>query len=206
MIAPLRLHGFEIYEQILNADAQAALVEELRILTAQTPFFRPVTPGGRPMSVRITSLGKLGWNTDRKGYRYVRRHPNGKPWPAIPFSILKIWQRVTQLPYQPDCCLLNYYGEAVRMGLHQDKDEAFLDAPVVSISLGDEALFRMGGVTRKDKTKSITLRSGDVVVMGGSARLAFHGIDRIKCGTSPLLSKGGRLNLTLRVVNDPQTN
>ncbi len=201
MTPNLTIRGFEIYEGFLASGDQQTLVEELRALTAATPMVQPVTPSGKKMSVRMTSLGSKGWITDRSGYRYEAQHPNGLDWPAIPDSILSIWRAVSGVDRLPDCCLMNYYAEATRMGMHQDKDEANFDWPAVSVSLGDEALFRMGNDTRGGKTDSIWLRSGDVVVMGGSARLAYHGIDRIKFGSSPLLAKGGRLNLTLRVVD-----
>ncbi|MEM9582318.1 MAG: alpha-ketoglutarate-dependent dioxygenase AlkB [Pseudomonadota bacterium] len=196
----MTIRGFDIYDGLLDRDAQVALIAELRALISETPMVQPVLPSGRKMSVRMTSLGRLGWVTDRKGYRYQATHPNGRPWPEIPHRILHIWQMVSGVTRAPDCCLMNYYSQDAKMGLHQDKDEGNFDWPVVSISLGDEALFRMGNVTRGGKTESLWLRSGDVVVMGGDARLAYHGIDRIKPGTSDLLPKGGRLNLTLRVV------
>ena len=201
MTPNLTIRGFDIYEGFLPPLDQQSLVEELRALTVATPMVQPVTPSGKKMSVRMTSLGSKGWITDRNGYRYEAMHPNGTPWPAIPESILSIWRVVSGVDRLPDCCLMNYYAEATKMGMHQDKDEASFDWPVVSVSLGDEALFRMGNDTRGGKSKSIWLRSGDVVVMGGPARLAYHGIDRIKFGSSPLLAKGGRLNLTLRVVD-----
>lgn len=201
MTPNLNIRGFEIYEQFLGLDAQQALVAELRDLTLDTPFVQPVTPSGKPMSVRMTSLGRVGWITDRQGYRYAPRHPNGTAWPPIPDSVLGLWRAVSGVARDPDCCLMNFYGEATKMGMHQDKDEGSFDWPVVSVSLGDEALFRMGNPTRGGKTESLWLRSGDVVVMGGAARPAYHGVDRIKFGSSPLLTKGGRLNLTLRVVD-----
>jgi alkylated DNA repair protein (DNA oxidative demethylase) len=131
----------------------------------------------------------------------VKAHPAGAVWPAIPQPILDLWASVTGLERAPDCCLINYYGESARMGLHQDKDEADFSWPVVSVSLGDDALFRIGGMLRKGSTESIWLSSGDVVVMGGAARLVYHGVDRIRFGSSRLLPKGGRINLTLRVVD-----
>lgn len=152
------------------------------------------------MSVRMTSAGSLGWVSDNQGYRYQSQHPAGQGWPSIPSCILDVWKQVTDLDRDPDCCLINYYGEDARMGMHQDKDEADFSFPVVSMSLGDDGLFRIGNTTRGGKTESIWLNSGDVVVMGGPARLIYHGVDRIRFGSSRLMPKGGRLNLTLRVA------
>ena len=148
----------------------------------------------------MSNAGRVGWVTDRQGYRYAPTHPSGRPWPAIPESVLAIWRAVAWAGRDPDCCLVNWYGEGAKMGLHQDKDEGDFSQPVLSISLGDEALFRMGGVDRAEGTQSLWLRSGDVVVMGGAARLAWHGIDRVRHGSSRLLPQGGRINLTCRVV------
>jgi len=148
----------------------------------------------------MTAAGALGWVTDRQGYRYQDTHPNGTAWPTIPDPVLKIWHDLVGTERDPECCLINYYADGARMGLHQDKDEADFSWPVLSVSLGDDALFRMGGTSRGGRTESIWLSSGDVVIMGGAARLAYHGIDRIRSGTSRLLPKGGRLNLTLRVA------
>lgn len=193
--------GVVLHDGWLDPSAQAAMVEDLRGVIAAAPFFRPVTPGGREMSVRMTAAGRYGWITDRAGYRYAPQHPSGRPWPAIPPSILAVWQGVTGLERRPDCCLVNFYGEGARMGLHQDRDEADFGWPVVSISLGDEAVFRVGQVARGGPTRSLRLRSGDVLVLGGEARLAHHGIDRVLFGSSMLLPRGGRINLTLRVVD-----
>ncbi len=148
----------------------------------------------------MTSAGDLGWVTDKAGYRYQDKHPKGGVWPEIPTNILDIWHDLVSTERAPDCCLINYYGEGAKMGLHQDKDEADFSWPVLSVSLGDDALFRIGNTTRGGKTESIWLGSGDVVVMGGPVRLAYHGIDRIRYGSSRLLPKGGRINLTLRVA------
>lgn len=193
--------GFNIFREALDRAAQQALVDDLRGVAAAAPMFSPMTPYGRPMRVRMTSAGRYGWYSDRSGYRYERQHPDGQPWPDIPPSVLDIWRRFAGEGRDPDCCLVNYYGEGARMGLHQDRDEADFGWPVVSVSLGDEALFRMGGTARGDKTASVWLKSGDVVVMGGEARLAYHGVDRIRFGSSTLLNGGGRINLTLRVVD-----
>ncbi|GGE56344.1 alkylated DNA repair dioxygenase [Actibacterium pelagium] len=196
----LTIRGVELYQQLLNRPAQEALVADLREVIRAAPLFSPMTPYGKPMSVRMTSAGSCGWVSDRSGYRYEPRHPSGVGWPPIPASVLAIWDLVSGTETQPDCCLINFYQEGARMGLHQDKDEASFDYPVVSVSLGDEGMFRIGNVTRGGSTESVWLKSGDVVVMGGDARLIYHGVDRIRPQSSTLLPKGGRINLTLRVV------
>ncbi len=196
----LLLRGFDIRKGYLDGAAQSGLIEELRPILKAAPLVRPTTPSGKQMSVRMTSAGALGWVTDKSGYRYQPTHPTGVTWPDIPASVLDIWRHLTGADRAPDCCLINYYGEGSRMGLHQDKDEADFSWPVVSISLGDDALFRIGNTSRGGKTESLWLSSGDVVVMGGPARLTYHGVDRIRFGSSRLLPKGGRLNLTLRVA------
>jgi len=195
-----RIRGARHLRGHVSENAQLRLVAQLRSVMAAAPLFHPQTRWGRAMSVAMTSAGRFGWYSDRSGYRYVERHPGGAAWPGIPADALRIWNQVTGLARQPDCCLVNYYGEGARMGLHQDRDEASFDWPVLSVSLGDEALFRIGGQDRADRTESFWLRSGDVVVLQAESRLAYHGIDRIRFGSSPLLGEGGRLNLTLRVV------
>ena len=194
------IRGFDIYKGHLDGAAQAVLVADVRDIAKRAPMFSPQTPYGKPMSVRMTSAGAVGWYADRSGYRYAQTHPDGGPWPAIPVSVLRLWHTLTGLERAPDCCLVNYYGEGARMGMHQDKDEASFDWPVLSVSLGDAGLFRIGNTTRGGKTESLWLESGDVVVMGGAARLTYHGVDRIRFGSSSLLPKGGRINLTCRVV------
>ena len=200
-MAVLDLRGVKIHPGLLDKAAQAAMVAEVREVVARAPLFRPDTPYGKPMSVRMTSAGRYGWFSDRTGYRYVAKHPDGMDWPPIPASVLAVWAQVSGVARMPDCCLVNWYGTGARMGLHQDRDEASFDWPVVSISLGDDALFRVGNLTRGGRTESIWLRSGDVAVLGGAARLVYHGVDRVKPGSSTLLEKGGRINLTLRVVD-----
>ena len=199
-MARLAIRDFVIEKSYLDPPAQAALIAALRPVLKAAPPFTPETPAGRKMSVRMTSAGRLGWISDRKGYRYAPQHPSGVDWPPIPNEILEIWHRVTGLGRDPDCCLINYYGEGARMGLHQDKDEADFSFPVVSVSLGDDGLFRIGNPTRGGRTETVWLNSGDVVVMGGPARLTYHGVDRIRFKSSRLLPRGGRLNLTMRVV------
>ena len=196
----LNLRGFEIHKGFLSPERQRALVQVLRPVLQAAPLFSPEVPGGGQMSVRMTAAGGYGWFSDKSGYRYIDAHPSGQAWPAIPAEVLEIWETLSGSDRAPECCLFNYYGEGAKMGLHQDKDEADFSYPVVSISLGDDGLLRIGGTSRREKTESIWLNSGDVVVMGGEARLAYHGVDRIRFKSSRLLPKGGRVNLTLRVV------
>lgn len=197
---PLMVRGAAIYTGFLSAQDQHALLADIRSVVAAAPLCRPTTPSGKAMSVQMTSAGRFGWISDRKGYRYAPCHPDGAPWPPIPESVLAIWRALIGAERMPECCLINFYDQTARMGLHQDRDEADFSWPVLSVSLGDDALFRLGGEARGDKTESIWLRSGDVVVLGGAARRIFHGVDRIRPGSSRLLSRGGRINLTLRVV------
>jgi len=189
-----------VFKRFLSPSDQLLLVEDLRQVAEQAPIFSLKTKSGKPMSVRVTAAGEFGWFSNHQGYRYVSEHPSGATWPEIPASIMSIWQALAGPAPSPECCLINYYGEGAKMGLHQDRDEANFNWPVVSISLGDDALFRVGGRRRGDKTSSIWLQSGDVAVMGGAARLNYHGVDRIKFGSSRLLKSSGRLNVTLRVV------
>jgi DNA oxidative demethylase len=187
----------------LSRDEQQALVEDIRAVVSEAPLFTPAMPKtGKEMSVRMTNCGPLGWVTDKsQGYRYQSTHPiTGKPWPPIPQRVLDLWQTYAACPLQPEACLINFYSETAKMGLHQDRDEAELNAPVLSISLGDACLFRVGGTRREERTVSFRLESGDIVLIGGESRLAFHGVDRIYPATSTLLKNGGRINLTLRRV------
>ena len=191
--------GFRLLPGRLDAAAQAALAHEVLALEPGAPFYRPVTPGGAAMSVRMTNFGPLGWVTDARGYRYEPRHPaTDCPWPPIPAALLALWAELCDPKTPPDACLVNRYDAAARMGLHRDYDEADFRFPVLSVSLGDAAWFRIGGVRRSDPTSRLKLSSGDVVVLAGEARLAYHGVDRILPGSSRLLPEGGRLNLTLR--------
>jgi alkylated DNA repair protein (DNA oxidative demethylase) len=183
--------------------AQEALVRAVREALETAPLYRPAMPRtGAPMSVKITNFGPLGWVTDKaRGYRYERVHPvTGAPWPDPPDALAALWKAVADYPAPFEACLVNYYDATARMGLHVDADEDAADAPVVSVSLGDDALFRIGGPARADRTRSFRVRSGDVVVLGGAARACHHGVDRIYPGTSSLLAKGGRINLTMRRV------
>jgi DNA oxidative demethylase len=208
---PLDINGAQLYSGYLDRNAQAALLGAIRAVFANAPLFTPRMPkSGRPFSVRMSNCGVLGWISDEKGYRYAPVHPEtGRPWPPLPEPLATLWDDVSGYPHRPEACLINFYGAEAKMGLHQDRDEADFSAPVVSVSLGDSCLFRIGGAKRGDQTRSFRLNSGDVVVLGGRARLAFHGVDRIYPGTSTLLTHdgsagGGRINLTMRRVTQPR--
>lgn len=190
------------YPQYLDRAAQENLRDGLREIVRAAPLFQPTMPRtGKAFSVRMTNCGTLGWVSDKNGYRYQPLHPQtGKPWPQMPDILVQTWQELSGFPALPEACLINYYDAKAKMGLHQDRDEQEFDAPVVSLSLGDTAIFRIGGATRGGPTKSVRLESGDAFVFGGPARLAFHGIDRLVPQSSTLLAQGGRINLTLRRV------
>lgn len=197
--------GFLHYPAFLDSAAQAAILRGIKRAVAEAPLYTPHMPRtGRPFSVRMTNLGVLGWVSDRKGYRYQATHPEtGLPWPPIPGDLLRIWRLLSAYAHDPQACLVNYYSEGARMGLHRDEDEEDFSAPVLSISLGDTAMFRLGGPERSARTRLIKLSSGDVLLLAGPSRLSYHGIDRIIPGTSNLLKEGGRINLTLRRVTRP---
>jgi alkylated DNA repair protein (DNA oxidative demethylase) len=196
------MNGLIIRPGYLDRAAQEALLAAIREIIADAPLYTPYVPSGKPMSVRMTNCGPLGWMTDEKGYRYQPTHPQTRrPWPPIPAILMDAWSDIGGYPHPPEACLINYYRSDARMGLHQDKDEHDFAAPVVSLSLGDTGLFRVGGLKRSDPTQSFRLASGDAMAHAGPGRLAFHGIDRILPGTSTLLPEGGRFNVTLRRVS-----
>jgi len=186
----------------LDREAQQALLAALRDIVRTAPFFTPCMPrSGKPFSVKMTNCGDLGWVSDSRGYRYQSRHPEtNQPWPEIPSSLMEAWRSILPSAPPPQACLVNYYASSAKMGLHQDRDEEDLSVPVLSLSLGDSAVFRIGGSQRSDPTRSCRLHSGDALTFGGEARLAFHGVDRVLAGSSTLLPEGGRINLTLRRV------
>jgi DNA oxidative demethylase len=198
--------GVTLTPGYLDRAAQEEMLVAVRAIIAAAPLYVPRMPRtGKPMSVRMTNCGTLGWVTDaERGYRYQEAHPEtGAPWPPIPDIILCAWRDLAGYPHPPEACLVNFYTADARMGLHQDKDEQDFAAPVVSLSLGATCLFRVGGCKRSDPTAAVRLSSGDAVVLRGTGRLAFHGVDRILPGTSTLLPERGRINLTLRRVARP---
>lgn len=204
--------GFAHYPLYFDLDQQKALIAAVRDGVEHAPFFQPTMPRtGAPLSVVMSNFGSLGWVTDKVGgYRYQDSHPKtGTPWPDLPPLLQTLWKDVTDWPNLPEACLINWYrsdanqGKGAKMGMHVDNDEHDMRAPVVSVSLGDPALFRIGGPTRGGKTHGIKLFSGDVVVLAGDARACHHSVSRVYYGQSALVPKGGRINLTMRVVGTP---
>lgn len=198
--------GVRLLRRHLDETAQRRLLDTVLAAVEAAGWVTPTMPRtGRPYSVRMCNLGPLGWVSDSTGYRYQPTHPiSGRPWPPLPPALEELWRDVASYPHPPECCLVNLYGAGARMGLHQDRDEQDMAAPVVSVSLGDEAVFRIGGIERRGATIAVRLRSGDVLTFGGPSRLRFHGIDRVLAGTSDVVPGGGRINLTLRRVTPPQ--
>lgn len=195
--------GFHHIPRYFDVLQQRALLNAIRVALAAAPLYVPRMPQtGKPMSVRMSNCGCLGWVTDQaRGYRYQSTHPlTGQPWPPIPEALLGLWRDVAPGSPPPEACLINYYADGARMGSHVDADEQDMSSPVVSVSLGNEAVFHVGGSKRSDPKLRIQLRTGDVLVLGGASRRAYHGIDRIVAASSDLLAEGGRFNLTLRRV------
>ena len=198
------IYGFDYFPNYYNRLEQEDLLNDIRHIVKEAPLITPIMPKtGKEMSVRQTNCGELGWVTDKEqGYRYQKNHPiTGKAWPDIPPSLQNLWQKLSGFPQPAEACLINFYAPQARMGMHQDKDEMELNAPVISISLGDSCLFRIGTTEKQGKTHSIRLNSGDVIMFGGKARLAYHGVDKIYPNTSTLLKVPGRVNLTLRRIS-----
>jgi DNA oxidative demethylase len=181
---------------------EAELLAGLEQVLGAAPFRHMVTPGGYTMSVAMTNCGPLGWVTDRRGYRYQPDDPlSGRPWPVMPAAFRRLAVEAAAeagfADFQPDACLVNRYEPGAKMSLHQDKDEKDFANPIVSVSLGLPATFLFGGLARGDGTLKVPLDHGDVVVWGGPARLAFHGVLPLKDGEHPLLGRK-RINLTFR--------
>ncbi len=201
--ASLKPLTFRHLPQALDVAAQRSLADEIGSIMVAAPPFTPTMPKtGKPFSVAMTNCGPLGWVSDKeRGYRYQETHPiTGAPWPAMPQALLDLWRALAGFPGDPEACLINFYGGKAKMGSHQDRDELDLTAPVLSVSLGDDAVFHVGGTKRTDPKTRVTLRSGDVLLLEGASRLAYHGIDRVLPDTSLLLPQGGRIKLTLRRV------
>ena len=178
------------------------LVAAIAPITAVSPFRHMVTPGGWEMSVALTNCGQVGWVTDRTGYRYDAIDPaTGRPWPAMPraFADLAVEAAVAGgfAGFRPDACLVNRYAPGARLSLHQDRNERDFDHPIVSVSLGLPAIFLWGGRTRAEAVRRIPLLHGDVMVWGGSDRLAFHGVHSLAEGEHPLTG-ACRFNFTFR--------
>ena len=193
--------GATILRGFVEASARA-LVGAIADITAASPFRNMVTPGGYTMSVAMTNCGRLGWVTDRRGYRYDPLDPlSGEPWPALPPIYRDLATRAADAAgyagFEPDACLVNRYEPGTRLSLHQDRNARDFTAPIVSVSLGLPAVFLFGGARRQDRASRVRLESGDVVVWGGPTRLTFHGVAPLADGEHPLTGRH-RINLTFR--------
>jgi alkylated DNA repair protein (DNA oxidative demethylase) len=199
--AELLAEGATILRRFAEGQAPA-LVEAIASLAAAAPFRHMITPGGHTMSIAMTNCGRLGWVTDRSGYRYVTNDPTTRrPWPALPAIFRDVAAGAAAAAgytgFEPDACLINRYEPGARLSMHQDRNERDFGAPIVSVSLGLPALFLFGGVRRQDRPRRVRLESGDIVVWGGPARLAFHGVAPLADGAHPLTGRH-RINLTFR--------
>jgi DNA oxidative demethylase len=184
---------------------QARLVTLCQRLVAEFPLMQPLTKGGRPLSLQVTSWGRAGWFGSEGKYQYLKRHANGRAWPPIPQLVRDLMLKASAEAgfgvFELETVLLNYYPpETGKLGRHQDLTEEDRRSPIVTISLGDSCLFNVGSTNYADRGVDMELRSGDVVVMGGASRLAFHEVKRVMPGTSKLLRHGGRISLTGRKV------
>ncbi len=191
----------------LALDHAPALLQAIHTISQAAPFRHLETPGGGRMSVAMTNCGEVGWVSDRRGYRYETDDPlSGRPWPAMPPLFRSLAGRAAEVAgfegFRPDACLINDYAPGTRLSLHQDRDEATLVAPIVSVSLGVPATFLWGGHKRSDRPRRHALHHGDVVVWGGPARMTFHGIDTLAASEHPLTAEH-RFNLTFRVARAP---
>jgi alkylated DNA repair protein (DNA oxidative demethylase) len=211
----LRRRGVFLFRNFLNDiqddnlphSSPEEIVNDLRHVIRKAPLYTPVMRNGTPFRYRMTCCGKYGWVSDRNGYRYEAINPyTERPWPLIPRSIYDATvcaaRRAGFLPFEPETCLINFYStEEASLGLHQDSTERNLNAPVISLSLGDSGVFLLGGRNRTDPTQPILLESGDCLVLGGPARSRYHSFARTLPGTSNLLKYGGRVSLTIRQVD-----
>src|SRR5438477_654082 len=188
----------------LVAAQSSALLELVARVAEGAPFRHLVVPGGYTMSVAMTNCGRVGWVSDRSGYRYVPNDPDsGAPWPRMPALFLDVAARAAAAAgferYDPDACLINRYVPGAKLGLHQDRDEDDPVAPIVSVSLGLPAVFLWGGKRRADPVRRLRVESGDIAVWGGPARFVYHGVAPLKDGQHPLTGTT-RINLTFRKV------
>ena len=195
--------GAFLFRGLAEPAAQSLLNEVARIIQT-APFRYLVTRGGYSMSVAMTNCGRIGWVSDRKGYRYDPIDPDtGARWPAMPSAFFDLAARAADAAgfpgYDPDACLINRYLAGSKLGLHQDRDEKDRWAPIVSVSLGLPAVFLWGGKRRADPLRRLRVTHGDVAVWGGPTRFAYHGVAALKDGLHPLTGNT-RINLTFRKV------
>ena len=199
-----RLEEGAVLLRAFATEEAPSLVEEVARIAQSAPFRHLVTPGGYTMSVAMTNCGRVGWVSDRTGYRYDPVDPDtGASWPAMPGPFHDLAARAAAeagFPhYDPDACLINRYIAGAKLGLHQDRDEKDAWAPIVSVSLGLPAVFLWGGKHRSNPVRRLLVESGDIAVWGGPARFVYHGVAPLKDGQHSLTG-AVRINLTFRKV------
>lgn len=199
--------GFRLWRARLDEGEQIALLDDIALVLDSAPPYRPRMRNGTPLINEMSNCGALGWYSDERGYRYIERHPDtNRPWPAMPDRLTRLARalavEISSAPYMPDACLVNLYGARGRLNLHVDSDEADFAWPIISISLGDDCIFQLGGMSRKDAVRKIRLRSGDVVALSGKSRKRFHGVEKLlavrHAPRHALFARWPRINLTLR--------
>ncbi len=206
------VNGFHILHGLLDWESQRKLVAACLDIARQAPFITPTMADGRPFRVEMTNAGEWGWLSDRAGYRYARHHPlTGRPWPPPPdllratirHALAETLGGAVAGAFDPQCYLINRYSaeRRGRLGLHRDQDERDRSQPIVTLSLGADAVFMAGGAGRRDPVERVTLRSGDVVVMGAGSRMSYHGIERLLPTLASPMDQGVRLSVTVRRVD-----
>jgi alkylated DNA repair protein (DNA oxidative demethylase) len=201
--APKLPDGFILRANALDLTRQAALLAAVREVEALAPLHHLRTKGGGATSAAMTNCGSAGWWSDAKGYRYETTNPLTKAtWPPMPEIFVSTVREIALSSpwpdFTPDACLINFYGANAKMGLHQDRDEKDFSQPIITVCLGDDADFQIGGAQRSDKYFNVRVHSGDVLLMGGTSRMRFHGVRRIFAGTSRIPGLNGRYSLTFR--------
>ena len=163
-------------------------------------------PVGLP-GLALAALPLLGHGRrHRRRARSSRSRPSSSSCPASAVAAAYGEDHPAVAPFAPDAAIVNLYAPGARLGLHQDGDEP-VDAPVVTISLGDTCRFRFAGVDRRTAPfTDVELRSGDLLVFGGPTRLVYHGVPTTYPGTAPagLGLPPGRVSITVRQTGLPR--
>ncbi|KAF8709381.1 2OG-Fe(II) oxygenase superfamily, partial [Rhizoctonia solani] len=124
--------------------------------------------------VCVDAVQRVDWAGVWEGVADGMEWKDGMDW--------DIWERT----YEPDAGIINFYQPRDTLMGHVDRSEISSTTPLVSISLGNAAIFLIGGLSRDIEPIPILLRSGDVVIMSGpGCRRAYHGVPRILENSTP---------------------